>query len=57
MHLLILTTVLFLTVPALGYPELKWYASRSAVVCTDVPEQGVRNDARQLHAVLLDWDG
>ena len=42
MHLPIFTTVLFLTVPALGYSELKWHASRSAVVCTDVPEQGVR---------------
>ena len=40
MHLLIFTTVLSLTVPALGYSELKWYASRSAVVCSDVPEQG-----------------
>ena len=42
MHLPIFTTVLFLTVPALGYSELKWYASHSAVVCTEVPEQGVR---------------
>ena len=42
MHLPIFTTVLFLTVPALGYSELKWYASRSAVVCAEVPEQGTR---------------
>ena len=42
MHLRIFTIVLFLTVSALGYPELKWYASRSAVACTEVPAAGAR---------------
>ena len=38
----VLPVVLLLSATAFGEPELKWYASRSAVVCTGVPEQGAR---------------
>ena len=38
----VLSVAVSLAATAFGVPELKWYASRSAVVCTDVPEQGVR---------------
>ena len=40
--MLVSVVVVFLAATAFGEPELKWYASRSAVICTDVPEQGVR---------------
>ena len=40
--MLVSMVAVFWAATAFGAPELKWYASRSAVVCTDVPEQGVR---------------
>ena len=43
-----LATIL-LTAAALGDPSLKWYASRSAVVCTDAPTQGARLRIHDVH--------
>ena len=38
----VVSVAVFWAATAFGAPELKWYASRSAVVCADVPEQGTR---------------
>ena len=38
----VLSVAFLLAATAFGGPELKWYASRSAVVCLDVLEQGAR---------------
>ena len=38
----VLSVAFLLAATAFGAPDLKWYASRCAVVCTEVPEQGTR---------------